>query len=468
MPKLILLGCGGVGSAFLEILKGQKLPFTDIVIIDPRQLDEPILRTVEHTHVQIEITEDNLVPTLEAYVSAKDIIVDVSYNIHCKPLIMWCLSHDVMYINTSMERWPIEDEHLLDGDRHQLEARSLMTLHKMAVKLGEDNPDGPTIVLEHGMNPGLISHFTKLAIQQIASDVIIAGRHYEQKNNERYEALCEAHAEDDFARMAMFLGLRVVHCSERDTQTPLVPRSPGEFLNTWGSYSLYSEGVDPVQIGYGTHEDPNPHQIDNQIITPERGAFTYAESYVPTVGIIKGMVISHGENDTINRMLTVKEENKVVYAPTNFYVYSPADVAWESMEEVKQNGYKMLTAHSSLRGYQLEKGYDAVGALLIFESNPTDAILKRVNSKPVSYWCGSILSLKQTREMGISYAGPTTVQVAISLCAALRWMLKNPRESVCFPEDLPYEQILKESASHLGVVFSGFVPYSPSTLKLAL
>jgi homospermidine synthase len=466
MPKLVLFGCGGVGSALLELLHLFKnirdnIKYESILIFDMKDLQEPILKDIKHTHIKLEITQENLTHVLEKYIFSKDIIVDVSYNIYFLPLIEWCLLRQVFYINTSIERWPVENEHILSSEKKELYQRSLLNFHQSVKSLQKNYPESTTIVLEHGMNPGLISHFCKMALMNVAEEVLKQNKLYYSEK----KTLHQAYQEKDFAVLAQLMDLQTVHCSERDTQIPYRTRQKGEFMNTWGAYSLYGEGVDPVQIGYGTHEDINYFQIDNQVILPKRGAYTYAHSYVPEIGIIKGMVIPHGENDTLNRLLTIKKEEKVIYSPSNYYVYDPAGVAWQSMAEVKNNDYKMLPVQSALRGYHLKQGKDLVGVLLLFGSNPLG---NKKEKKPVAYWSGTILSLEQTRGLGIKYAGPTTVQVAISLCSALKWMLAHPSKGICFPEDLSYQEILTESKGFLGTIYNDWVPYYPSDTKLHL
>jgi homospermidine synthase len=348
-----------------------------------------------------------------------------------------------------MERWPVENEEILGN----IYSRTLYRLHRRYEKLkGLHNP---TIVVEHGMNPGLITHFTKQALINVAKQKL------KEKPFPRLKRACKR---QDFATIAYLLNLRAVHCSEKDTQISLVSRQPTEFVNTWGAYSFYGEGVDPVQLGYGTHENkidlaisPPSRLEQNQIFLPIRGIDLKLESFVPFSGKITGMCVPHGENDTISRMLTLYRRGKPVYRPSNYYVYSPCQEAWKSLDAVRENNYVMLEKQHPLRGWEISTGYDAVGALLIFENN----------NKITSYWAGTVLSIEQTRKYGLKYAGPTVAQVAISLVNVLIWMEKHPHLGLCYPEDLPYQDILKFSKKWLGNVFMNWVPYEPSGTKLS-
>ena len=42
------------------------------------------------------------------------------------------------------------------------------------------------------------------------------------------------------------------------------------------------------------------------------------------------------------------------------------------------------------------------------------------------------------------------MQVAISVVAAVSWMIENPARGVCVPDDLPHEYVLKIAKPYLG------------------
>ena len=185
-------------------------------------------------------------------------------------------------------------------------------------------------------------------------------------------------------------------------------------------------------------------------------------------GIIKGLLIPHGENESISKHLTIYDNKKhPIYHPSQYYVYSPSRVALESIQEVKENGYKMLENQKALRGNEIKSGQDAVGALLIFKNDPVKLFLEQKETKPVSFWSGTILSIEQTRKLGLKYAGPTVLQVAISLHSAVNWMIENPKKGILFPENLPFSEILKNSEKYLGTIFTDWVPYYPKSTNFS-
>jgi len=460
MSKIILIGCGCVGSCFLEVISTVKTDKTvkkydKIVIFDMiSQENNPCVLLAKKVYKielnTLHITPDNIYILLDV-INKDDLVIDVSYNIACFSIIETCLQKGANYINTSVERWPLENENDVTVDFME---RALQTIHNKIRKIGQNYNAKSSVVVTHGMNPGLISHLTFYAIHEVAKQVLRV------KYTKELET---AYNDDNFPMMCYLLGIETIHCSENDTQiaqNKLCTESSDTFTNTWGSYSFYSEGVDPVQIGIGTNEDINMSYVvsDNEIIIKKRGIDVISTSYVPP-NEIKGMLISHSENDTLSSVLTLKNGDEVIYRPSVYYVYSPCQDAWKSIDSVKKNNYEMLAKKRVLKGYELT-GKDSVGVLLIFRSDP-----RKSKSEPISYWCGSILSTDQTREMGLYYSGPTSVQVIASILSVITYIDKG-KKGVLFPEDLPYKKVVSDCMPFLGTFFSDFVPYKKTKLEL--
>ena len=56
----------------------------------------------------------------------------------------------------------------------------------------------------------------------------------------------------------MKLGVKVIHCSERDTQITDRPKEVDEFVNTWSIEGFHEEGITTAEMGWGTHEKELP------------------------------------------------------------------------------------------------------------------------------------------------------------------------------------------------------------------
>ena len=90
----------------------------------------------------------------------------------------------------------------------------------------------------------------------------------------------------------MKLGVKVIHCSERDTQISDQPKQVDEFVNTWSIEGFREEGTTTAEMGWGTHEKELPplayeHQDGprNQICLARMGMNTWVRSWVPNYSI---------------------------------------------------------------------------------------------------------------------------------------------------------------------------------------
>src|SRR3990167_9802859 len=94
----------------------------------------------------------------------------IAWDIDTCALLQWCHDHNVLYINASFELWEpyrsLKDKHPTDLTLYARQMRMREIIGKWA------DPKGATAVLDHGANPGLVSHFTKQALEDIAQKII--------------------------------------------------------------------------------------------------------------------------------------------------------------------------------------------------------------------------------------------------------------------------------------------------------
>jgi homospermidine synthase len=351
----------------------------------------------------------------------------------------------VLYVNTSVELW---DPYEGNARKHPTE-RTLYRRHLQvrALVAGWGRP-GPTAVIEHGANPGLISHFTKKGLLDIAQR-LLEDRKLIGKEADEIRQLA---GDQVFNRLAMRLGVKVIHCSERDTQVTNRPKQVDEFVNTWSIEGFREEGTTTAEMGWGTHEKELPllayeHEDGpkNQICLARMGINTWVVSWVPDYPI-HGMVVRHGEAFTISDRLTVWEEGRAIYRPTVHYAYCPCDAAINSLQELRGRDYRLQPRLRILYD-EITGGADILGALLMGHAYQ-------------SWWTGSRLTIEEARRR-VPHQNATTMQVAISVVAAATWMITNPERGVCVPDDLPHEQILEICRPYLGELISTPSDWTP-------
>src|SRR5262249_6976840 len=118
------------------------------------------------TFIDKPLTRDNYVTVLDPLLGDGDFLLNVSVEVSSVALIEYCERKGVLYLDTCIEPWPggYTDPNLSPSHR------SNYALRETALALRERYAGGPTAVLTHGANPGLVSHFVKQALLDIARD----------------------------------------------------------------------------------------------------------------------------------------------------------------------------------------------------------------------------------------------------------------------------------------------------------
>jgi homospermidine synthase len=398
------------------------------------------------TFVKDRVTPENMGSLLEQYLSDGDLLIDLAWNIDCCEIVEWCHDRGVLYVNTSVELW---DPYAGAGNKHPTE-RTLYWRHmKLRRMISKWSESGPTAVLEHGANPGLISHFTKYALLEIAQRALAEGRF----GGAQAESIAHQAKSQNFNHLAHQLGVKVIHCSERDTQITNQPKQVDEFVNTWSVEGFREEGTTTAEMGWGTHEKElpafayeHPDGPKSQICLARMGINTFVSTWVPPNDTVLGMIVRHGEAFTITENLTVWEDGKAIYRPTVHYAYCPSDAAIASLHELRGYDYR-LQSRIRIMTDEIISGADRLGALVM--GHPYSA-----------WWCGTDLDIEESRRL-VPHQNATTMQVAISVVAACMWMVDNPRRGLCVPDDLPYEYVLDVSKPYLGKFVSVASDWNP-------
>jgi len=470
--KILVIGCGAVSQCTLPLLKRHlDMPINKVTIVDFIDQREILSEMLEAgaNFVQVEINIDNIETELKKYVGPGDMIIDLAWNIEATVIVRWCYENGIRYINTSVEQWD-PSKNIENKTTHE---RSLyfrqMELRKLKLEMAAKNTGNPTIIVDHGANPGLVSHFTKRALVEIGSKMLERNIQSELKlSNAAFENIiadAEAGVQGAFAKLAQATGTKVIHIAERDTQITDKPKEVGEFVNTWSIEGFYEEGTAPAELGWGTHERRLPEYAyfpdggpGNQVFISKPGIRTFVHSWVPAGGEIIGCVVRHAESFTISDYLTVwedapKEIRRPIYRPTVHYAYMPCDNAILSLYELAMHNFKMQDRLRIMTD-EITGGMDELGVLLLGHG---------LNG----WWTGSQLDIHESRKL-VPGQNATTLQVAASVLAAVTWMIKNPSKGLLVPDDLPYKEILEVATPYLGPCPSVETDWTPLKNKSAL
>lgn len=438
--KVLIIGYGGVSQCTLPILlKHVKIPYKNITIIDFEDKRKDLAPWIKKgiKYFREKVVQKNMSKVLKKYVASGGLIIDLAWNIECMDILKWCHENKVLYVNTSVEEW----DPYKNLDKKTPYERSLYYRHMLIRKVVKGWENSTTSVVDHGANPGLISHFTKKGIVDISKKML-----KDKTVSKNIKKKIEKYLQNkNFPELSMLIGVKVIHVSERDTQITNRPKEVDEFVGTWSIEGLREEGISPAEMGWGTHEKELPktaHQPKigpkNQIFLSQMGMNTWVRSWIPDQEIV-GMVIRHGEAFTISDKLTVWKNGKAVYRPTVHYAYMPCHETLSSLHELRCRNYNPQPKYRVMQD-EITSGDDILGALLM-------------GHKYSSWWTGTILGIEESREL-VPHQNATTMQVAIGVVAAIMWMIQNPNKGFCVPDDLPYDFVLKIAKPYLGKLAS--------------
>ena len=435
--RLVFVGFGSVGQGTLPlILRHIDIPRERITILTG---DDRGRQEAQHYGIKFVVNplkRDNCRKILGPLLGKGDFLLNLSVDVSSVVLMEYCQQHGALYLDTCIEPWHgmYTDGSLPPGKR------SNYAMREEALALGRIFQKGPTAVVTHGANPGLISHWVKQGMLNIANDL------WKKEVN-------VPRSREEWGRLAMRLGVKVIHCAERDTQVAEPRKQRFEFANTWSVDGFVSEGRQPSELGWGTHEKHFPrdglrHSSGSRaaIYIGRPGMSVRVRSWTPSEGAYHGFLITHGEAISIADYFTVRNEGKVVYRPTCHYAYHPCDDAVLSNHEM---GGKNWVAQSKYRILMDEifDGVDELGALLM-------------GHRKNAYWFGSRLSIEKARKLA-PYNNATSLQVAAGVLGAVVWAMENPNVGVVEPDDIDYRRVLDIADPYLGEVLGEYTDWTP-------
>jgi homospermidine synthase len=428
--RIVMLGFGSIGQAVLPLLlRHLDLRPEQIEILKPSDRGLDAAREYGVPHHTVRIDRHNYRAVLEARLSRGDFLLNVSVDISSHALIEWCQARGCLYLDTSTEPWPgaYTDRATPPAQRTNYHLREEVLALRGAGR--------PTALITLGANPGLVSFLVKQALLDLASPPAAPADRA------------------GWARLAQQLGVRVIHVAEHDTQHSPLPKRCNEFVNTWSVEGFVSEGLQPAELGWGSHErhfPPDGARHDSgcraAIYLKRPGAGTRVRSWTPLCGPYQGFLITHAESISIADHFTVGDPGQPAYRPTVHYAYHPCDDAVLSVHELAGRQWRQQDDQRLLRDDILE-GRDELGVLLMGQAQG-------------AYWYGSQLSTEEARLL-CPYNNATSLQVAAPIVAGMRWAIEHPECGVLEPDDLPHEEMLAMIRPYLGKLIGVRTDWTP-------
>lgn len=437
--KIVFIGFGSIGQALIgPLFRHFDIKPNRVEIITADNRGEAIARDYSIPFHIAPLLKSNYQTILASFVDAETFVINVSVDVSTLDIVKFCQAQGALYVDTVIEPWAgrYTDSSTSPDERSNYALREEM----MSLRAQSGGPHSPTAILTHGANPGLVSHFVKQALLNIAADT--------------QTSITAPRSRSEWATLAEQLGIKVIHIAERDSQLRAARRQPGEFTNTWSVDGFIGEGLQPAELGWGSHEKTLPvdaRQFDSgcqaSIYLDRPGLSTRIRSYSPLSGPQMAFLVTHGESISIADYFTSRDASETVtYRPTVLYAYHPNDDTILSILELQERGW-IPQEHRTVITSEIESGIDALGVLLMGHSGK-------------SYWYGSFLSVEEARQLA-PHNNATSLQVVAGILSAIEWALKSPAQGIVEPDEMPYDQILKSAHPYLGKVFGKQIDWTP-------
>lgn len=435
--RLVVVGSGSIAQGVLPlILRHIAMDRSKITIVTPEDRGESIAADYGIGFVQHALTRENYREALSPLVGPGDFLLNLSVDVSSVALIQFAGERDALYLDTCIEPWAggYTDPSLSPS------MRSNHALRESALALRTD-AKRPTAVITHGANPGLVSHFVKQALVNIAKDTGLAADIPTTRS--QWAALAEA------------LSVKVIHIAERDTQVAgHTHKLVNEFINTWSIDGFVGEGCQPAELGWGSHErhwpaDAMRHEFgrSSAIYLMRPGASTRVRSWTPTEGPFHAFLITHNEAISISDYFTVEaKDGSVSFRPTVHYSYHPCDDAVLSVHELAGKNW-IMQDNKRLMMEEITGGIDELGVLLM-------------GHKKGAYWYGSQLSIDEARAL-CPNNNATSLQVCVAVLSGVVWAMENPERGVIEPDELDFRRCLEICMPYLGPVVGAYTDWNP-------
>lgn len=452
--RIVQFGFGAVGKSFYEkIAKEIKFNENDyfVITMDKFEFDAYVnLGGLVSNFIVAEVTRNNFVQVFKPLLREGDLLIDFADTVGTRDICAWCAENNIMYLNTGEADWP---------DNWY----SIFTENELKNSLRDRYAADPEknrypIVLQHGNNPGLVSHFVKAAIEYVVNTQFSKDKHL--------KGLIK---EGKFNEAAKTLGVKMIHVNDIDLQEVKDTYSDDILFSTWCTDSFWFEMLSEATVNVGTHENID-FEEDCNFVNTEKGFLEFKKlaadkkcrTYYPG-GEFEGFLVPHEETITIAKGLEVKENGKVTYRPTVMFLYSPCVYATNYFKNAKVNNYPNPDPNkpqdvendngtSVIRGYVYPRNFEIVYQEKIASGTEyVGILLLGDNFKPV--WVGNrVETTYLNKDKKTSYwQTPTITPVAMSALAAVCWMLKNKEKGgIYFPDDIAdYKTIIKTAEKYI-------------------
>ena len=437
---IVMIGFGSIGKGTLPLIERHfNYDKSRFVVIDPEDKDRGLLDERGIKFIHQAVTKDNYKHLLKPLLTeggGQGFCVNLSVDTSSIDIMEFCNEIGALYIDTVNEPWA---GFYFDPKIGTAERSNYALREKTLAAKAKRKPGSTTAVSCCGANPGIVSWFVKQALLNVAGDVGLKFK--------------EPKTRDEWGKLTKKLGVKGIHIAERDTQIAKKAKPIEVFCNTWSVEGFLSEGMQPAELGWGTHEKWMPkngfkHKKGCQaaIYMTQPGANTRVRSWTPTAKAQYGFLVTH------NKSISIADSSRSARRPQSDL---PADLPLRLSPATTRCCRWSLFGPAGERQpaihiwdeHEITEGIDELGVLLY-------------GHKKNAYWYGSQLSIDETRRAA-PYQNATGLQVTSAVLAGMVWALENPDEGIVEADEMDFRRCLEVQMPYLGPVIGAYTDWTP-------
>ena len=237
--KIVQFGFGAVGKSFFEkVSKEIKYEKDKYFVISRDKLEYTFFLELGGklgNFIVADINKENFKKIFSNYLNEGDLLIDFADSVGTKDFIEWCANKNIMYLNTGETDWSDNWYNIFEENLKKSKLREQLK--------NIENVNKYPIVIHHGNNPGLVSHFVKAGLEYIVRKQF--------KHNKMYNELIE---NCKFNELAKLLDLKEIHVNDNDYQKVKDKYYENKLYSTWSVDSFFFEMLSEATANIGTNE----------------------------------------------------------------------------------------------------------------------------------------------------------------------------------------------------------------------
>ena len=250
-------------------------------------------------------------------------------------------------------------------------------------------------------------------------------------------------------------GVKGIHIAERDTQRARDPKPRGKFVNTWSVEGFVAEGLQPSELGWGTHEKAMPPDGGPSRLRLRRGDLPDAAGRRHAGALLdarprRPSTASWSPTTSRSRSPTISRCARTARWSTGRPATTPTTRAttrccrctrWPAGQWKPQDDWHILTRTRSST------------------ASTSSACCSTATPRTPT---GTARSSRSRRRAQLApYQNATGLQVTSAVLAGIVWMLENPERGIVEADEMDFRRCLEMQRPYLGPVVGHYTDWTP-------